>query len=97
MLADISVFEGSVTATISTDAAGNIYGTSQGGGLEGSVDSVFKLTCCWTFTNLHSFAGGPGDGATPEAPPVVDAQGNIYGTTQSGGAYGQGVVWEITP
>ncbi len=97
MLTDISVFEGYVTATISTDAAGNIYGTSEGGGLYGEADNVFKLTCCWNYTDLHDFTGGPGDGAIPEAPPVVDAQGNIYGTTQSGGAYGQGVVWEISP
>ena len=97
VLTVLSVFEGAVTARISTDAAGNIYGTSEGSGLYGDSDGVFKLTCCWNYTDLHNFAGGPNDGATPEAPPVVDAQGNIYGTTQSGGTYGQGVVWEISP
>jgi uncharacterized repeat protein (TIGR03803 family) len=31
------------------------------------------------------------------ASPVVDSQGNIYGTTLNGGTYGFGVVWEISP
>ena len=59
--------------------------------------NVYKLTCCWNYTDLHDFAGGPDDGATPGAAPVVDPQGNIYGTTSAGGAYGYGVVWEISP
>ena len=79
---------------ISTDASGNVYGTVDN---LGNYGNVYKLTCCWNYTDLHDFAGPPNDGATPEAPPVVDAQGNIYGTTQYGGTYGQGVVWEITP
>ncbi len=84
----------SLSARISTDASGNIYGTTDYYGFRGNV---FKLTCCWNYTDLHYFAGGPNDGQQPEASPVVDAQGNIYGTTSLGGAYGQGVVWEISP
>ena len=80
---------------ITTDALGNIYGTTNNDGAYFS-GTVFELTCCWNYTSLHDF-GGPNDGAQPMAGPVVDAQGNIYGTTSYGGTYGQGVVWEISP
>jgi uncharacterized repeat protein (TIGR03803 family) len=82
-----------LTSWVSTDALGNVYGTTDNVGL----GDVFELTCCWNYTDLHDFAGPPNDGANPLASPVVDAQGNIYGTTSSGGVYGQGVVWEISP
>ena len=97
VLTDIAQLYGPpVSSRISTDTLGNIYGTADAQGLYG-IGSVFKLTCCWNTTSLHDFAGGSNDGAEPEAPPVVDAQGNIYGTTLNGGTYGLGVVWEITP
>jgi len=85
-----------ISSWVSSDASGNVYGTTNITGDHG-VGNVFELTCCWNFTNLHDFAGGPNDGAFPMAPPVADAQGNIYGTTSSGGTYGQGVVWEVSP
>ena len=81
---------------IATDATGNLYGTDDHS-LDSGWGSAFKLTCCWNYTDLHDFAGPPNDGGLPEAPPVVDAQGNIYGTTSLGGTYGFGVVWEISP
>ena len=83
-----------LTSWVSTDTSGNVYGTVDN---LGNFGNIYKLVCCWSYTDLHDFAGGPGDGATPGAPPVVDAQGNIYGTTQYGGTYGKGVVWEISP
>ena len=85
-----------LTSWVSTDASGNLYGTDDHYGLQG-LGSAFNLTCCWNYTDLHDFAGSPNDGGPPEAPPVVDAQGNIYGTTSLGGTYGFGVVWEISP
>jgi hypothetical protein len=85
-----------VTYQVSADASGNVYGTTNSSG-DIVPNSVFELTCCWNYTDLHDFAGPPNDGTNPEAAPVVDAQGNIYGTTSSGGLYGQGVVWEISP
>ena len=85
-----------LTSWVSTDALGNVYGTTNSDGSQG-LGAAFQLTCCWNYTDLHDFAGSPNDGANPAASPVVDAQGNIYGTTQNGGAYGYGVVWEISP
>ena len=88
--------ESEISSWVSTDASGNVYGTTDYGGQFGQ-GSVFKLTCCWNYTDLHDFTGAPNDGTAPGASPVVDAQGNIYGTTSYGGAYGQGIVWEISP
>ena len=43
----------------------------------------------WSYTVLHNFAGGLNDGAAPAAEVTLDSAGNIYGTTEQGGAYGQ--------
>ena len=48
-----------------------------------------------TETVLYSFAGGPTDGGTPSGSLVRDASGNLYGTTQIGGASGAGTVFEL--
>jgi uncharacterized repeat protein (TIGR03803 family) len=81
------------------DPAGNLYGTTTEGGTENS-GTVFELTPGaknkWTYTLLYSFSGGT-DGNYPTGSLVLDNAGNLYGTTSSGGAYGQGVVYEITP
>src|SRR5271156_4915475 len=46
---------------------------------------------------LHSFQPG-GDGSSPQAAGVIaDAQGNLYGVTNAGGAGGVGVVYELSP
>ena len=83
------------------DAAGNLYGTTKVGGTDpGRAGTVFKLTPGprnkWTHTLLYSFTGGV-DGGYPTSSVTIDAAGNLYGTTQNGGAYGQGVVYEIIP
>lgn len=49
-----------------------------------------------TETILHSFTCGATDGCSPAAGVVLDSQGNLYGTTQSGGAYGGGVVFKLS-
>jgi len=92
------------------DTAGNLYGTTATGGTvaqdcyysykESSCGVVFQLSPgahgTWTETVLHSFAGYPNDGQTPVASLVLDSAGNLYGTTQNGGAYDQGEVFELT-
>ncbi|MGH9431120.1 MAG: choice-of-anchor tandem repeat GloVer-containing protein [Terriglobia bacterium] len=78
------------------DSAGNLYGTTAGGGASG-FGVVFKLSPTSTETVLHSFTGYPTDGNTPEAGLVRDAAGNLYGTTVNGGAFGDGVVFKLDP
>ena len=73
------------------DAAGNLYGTTLlGGGVFsnncfGSCGTVFKLDPSGNETVLHTFAGG-GDGRQPNGNLIMDAAGNLYGTTGSGGS-----------
>jgi uncharacterized repeat protein (TIGR03803 family) len=78
------------------DKAGNLYGTTTGGGAQG-LGVVFELTptsAGWTETVLHSFAGGI-DGQNPYAGLVIDPFGSLYGTTYGGGAYGVGTVFQV--
>ncbi|MGA2373632.1 MAG: choice-of-anchor tandem repeat GloVer-containing protein [Candidatus Korobacteraceae bacterium] len=80
------------------DSAGNLYGVDPYDGPY-SWGYVFKLSPSnggWTFTDLHDFTGGS-DGAAPFCTLAVDENGNIYGTTNLGGAHGQGAVFKITP
>jgi len=80
------------------DSSGNLYGTTAGGGTSG-VGTVFKLSPSGTKTVLHTFAGGF-DGYSPLAPLIADSSGNLYGTTQVGGAsrcsLGCGVVFRVS-
>jgi len=77
------------------DKAGNLYGTTAGGG-QYSGGTVFKLSPGGMLTTLHSFNSTGGDGYSPDAGVVLDTKGNIYGATPIGGAYGDGVLYEIT-
>ncbi len=91
------------TASLTMDAAGNLYGTTLQGGSAG-LGSVFRLTLSdgtWIRTDLYDFTGGS-DGSAPAGGVVLDANGNLYGTASQGGTgpncpSGCGVVWEITP
>lgn len=90
------------------DSAGNLYGTTQQGGLQSAhctdfanpttdCGIVFKLTPSttgeWTESVLHRFTGT--DGGNPLAGLVRDIAGNLYGTTTSGGAFGLGTVYML--
>jgi uncharacterized repeat protein (TIGR03803 family) len=81
-------------ASLIRDSAGNLYGTTYGGGAS-NLGTVFKLDTTGTETVLHSFTGAP-DGANPTAALVRDAAGNLYGTTFAGGlASGTGTVFKL--
>jgi uncharacterized repeat protein (TIGR03803 family) len=73
-----------------SDSAGNLYGTTQQGGVH-NVGTVFKLIPPstsggnWAESILWSFAGIGIDGAAPEAGLIMDSSGNLYGTTVEGG------------
>jgi uncharacterized repeat protein (TIGR03803 family) len=84
---------------------GNFYGTTYYGGANNSCTNgcgtVFKITPLGKLTTLHSFDGT--DGANPYGPLILGTNGNLYGTTYSGGAHdnctlgaGCGTVFKIT-
>jgi uncharacterized repeat protein (TIGR03803 family) len=75
------------------NAGGTLFGTTTGGGAAGA-GTVYSLRGK-TETVLYSFAGGTNDGSYPQAGLVMDASGNLYGTTSTGGASGNGTVFEL--
>ena len=78
------------------DAKGNMYGTTSQGGKNG-VGAVYKITPSLKETVLYSFGGPPDDGAYPWGGVILDAKGNMYGTTSQGGTYNDGTVFMVTP
>jgi uncharacterized repeat protein (TIGR03803 family) len=93
-------------AALVRDAAGNLYGTTLYGGshsFEGELGwgTVFELSPAtdggWTESVLHSFNDDGVDGVQPESALVLDATGNLYGTTYGGGAHDYGTVFELSP
>jgi uncharacterized repeat protein (TIGR03803 family) len=87
------------------DAAGNLYGTTPLGGAgpcPQGCGTVYELSTQlgsggWTERIVHSFGVNSKDGANPLSNLVLDAAGNLYGTTSGGGAYGAGTVFQIAP
>ena len=82
-------------AGLISDNAGNLYGTTFDGGYYG-YGTVFELTAAGKEKVLYSFGRYPGDGTHPEAALIFDNAGNLYSTTNDGGAYGYGTVFELT-
>ncbi|MGA2075853.1 MAG: choice-of-anchor tandem repeat GloVer-containing protein [Terriglobia bacterium] len=80
-------------AGVVMDAAGNLYGTTFFGGASGD-GTVFKLDTAGKETVLYSFSGTP-DGANPVGGLVMDVAGNLYGTTEGGGASNNGTVFML--
>jgi uncharacterized repeat protein (TIGR03803 family) len=66
------------------DRAGNLYGTTSGGGASDN-GTVFKIDTTGALTTLYSFSAYP-DGSGPSGAMVFDAEGNLYGTTKGSGA-----------
>lgn len=86
---------------------GILYGTTLSGGGSGcegfGCGTVFMVTPRGKETVLYSFGSQSGDGVNPQAGLVMDKEGNLYGTTYYGGAYGHdggngfGTVFKVTP
>ena len=77
---------------VASDAAGNLYGTTQSGG--GGQGSLFEVAAnSGTVTKLVTFTG-TANGANPHGPPIIGADGNLYGTTYDGGTNNQGTVYK---
>ena len=102
---------GGVSSALVFDRAGNLYGTTYGGGSsQGCVrgcGTVFELSPnsneTWSEKVLYSFCSASGsfcpDGANPVGGVVVDSAGDLYGTTFFGGGNGVefGIVFELSP
>jgi uncharacterized repeat protein (TIGR03803 family) len=82
------------------DAAGNLYGATFGPvNTHASYGTVYELSPngdgTWKFSLLYTFPGGNGGGQPNWL--VIDGSGNLYGTAQEGGSFGQGIVFELSP
>jgi uncharacterized repeat protein (TIGR03803 family) len=87
------------TGALAVDASGNFYGALYSGGNNGS-GAVFEASPSSSGYNvsiLHIFASNGSDGAQPTGGLIIDAAGNLYGTTFSGGDNYQGNIFELSP
>ena len=99
--ADGAIPEG---ADLVFDHAGNLYGTTAGGGTgncQGGCGTVYKLTPSnggWTESVIHTFTTQGEDGQRPWGGVIFDQSGDLYGTTQNGGAYrAYGTIYKLIP
>jgi uncharacterized repeat protein (TIGR03803 family) len=80
------------------DADGEIYGTTQGGGTNGT-GTVYRLSPKsgggWTEKVIYTFSATGADGTAPSAGMTIAADGTMYSTTPDGGAYGAGTVFSL--
>ncbi|MGD0190966.1 MAG: choice-of-anchor tandem repeat GloVer-containing protein [Rhizomicrobium sp.] len=89
---------GIIQSGVIADKAGNLYGTATSDGAYGA-GNVYKVAPSGTETVLYSFCAQPNcaDGANSDASVIFDGKGNLYGTTDSGGASDAGAVFELAP
>lgn len=93
----------SLLAGLTQAGDGNLYGTTEEGGLYG-YGTVFGVSPLGGLTYAHSFTApnwdgsywSNADGAQPLGPLTLGSDGGLYGTTYYGGAYGSGVVFRLT-
>jgi uncharacterized repeat protein (TIGR03803 family) len=90
------------TTGLLIDKQGNLYGVTDDGGSGRNCNSgygcgvAYVLTSSGTLTVLHSFARRTADGCYPQGTPARDNKGNLYGTTESCGSSGEGIVWKVS-
>jgi uncharacterized repeat protein (TIGR03803 family) len=81
------------------DAKGNIYGTTQGGGTNGT-GTVYELSRKsgggWTEKVIYTFSSTGADGISPSAGMTIAPNGTMYSTTPDGGAFSGGVIFSLT-
>lgn len=93
---------GNPATALVMDSHGNLYGTTSCQDAPGCIDgTVFKLAPAsgvpWKETVLHNFTHSDQDGSAPYGTLVMDAAGNLYGTTSQGGPGYEGTVFEVSP
>ena len=102
---ELHVFQGAADGAwpkngLIMDGSGNLYGTTSDQGPFGGSGTVFELSPSgdyWNLTTIRGFSGGSGTNPGPAGGVILDASGNLYGTTYATGFYGQGSVFELTP
>jgi uncharacterized repeat protein (TIGR03803 family) len=80
------------------DTAGNLYGSTAGGGANGG-GTAFQLTPSgenWTLTTIYPFSPDI-EGNSAFCNLLLDSSGNLWGTTRNGGSGGAGTAFELTP
>jgi uncharacterized repeat protein (TIGR03803 family) len=77
-------------------ANGDLYGTTESGGMDDS-GTAFKITLTGTRTTLFNFSVEDADSPDPEAGLVQASNGNLYGAVQGGGVNGAGTLFMLTP
>jgi len=102
ILSDLCVYGSSCTIGEFPNAGlvqapnGDLYGTTADGGTEPSNDgTVFKVTLSGEVTVVHSFEAP--NGSANALGLILAGNGDLYGTTESGGTYGTGIVYKINP
>jgi uncharacterized repeat protein (TIGR03803 family) len=85
------------TGDLAVDNAGNLYGTTSGGGShnQGTVYELRKSGGAWTERIIHNFEKA--EGGEPFGGVVFDRAGNLFGTTTVGSLLGFGTVYELSP
>jgi uncharacterized repeat protein (TIGR03803 family) len=97
-----SCVDGGFPEGLVMDPAGHIFGTTQFGGDQKNGDggTIFEFAGD-KFKTLHTFCSLPGctDGDTPPYTGglILDAKGNLYGTTLIGGAHHGGTLFRLSP
>ena len=85
--------------TLVFDTSGNLYGTTFGGGANFDSGTIFELSPSsggvWTETVIHSFSFIDSNGSNPRNGLLIDASGNLYGTTSAN--TGGGTAFELSP
>jgi uncharacterized repeat protein (TIGR03803 family) len=83
---------------LTADSSGNLYGTTYEGG-DFNAGTVYRLRLGsdgkWSESVIYSFPGHA-DGSTPISG-AIPVKGHLYGSTESGGSSGGGVIYDITP
>jgi uncharacterized repeat protein (TIGR03803 family) len=97
-----SHYDGSMPGPVVFDRAGNMYGTTQTGGMwnHGTVFTLPRGSGYTTLASIYNFSG-QSDGGEPDARLILDDEGSLYGTTAHGGYYyfdwaGAGVIFKLT-